>query len=211
MPDVKTEGYDPRIPHSIRLLTLGLWLYVSGAVLAPILMAAGLSTPASALYTLYSFACHQLPQRSFFLFGEHPTYTLEDLRGRVGLAGLPGYPWPRRFIGDPEIGWKIALCQRDLAIYGAMALTATAMLLRKRPWRPLPLWAFLTIGLLPIALDGGSQWISYVLALLGPFTPRESTPFLRVVTGALFGITFVWAFFPRLWLAEWAAREKQSG
>ncbi|WP_376792052.1 DUF2085 domain-containing protein [Thermoflexus sp.] len=199
-----------RIPLSIRLLTLGLWVYVGGAVLPPFLMAGGLADPASVLYTLYSFTCHQLPQRSFFLFGEQPTYTLENLRERVGLERLPDYPWPRAFRGDPRIGWKIALCQRDLAIYTAMALTATLMLLQGRPWRPLPIWAFLAFGLAPITLDGGSQFVSYALALVSPFTPRESTPLLRVLTGALFGSTFAWTLFSRLWLLEWAAWEERS-
>ncbi|GBD10284.1 hypothetical protein HRbin22_02552 [Candidatus Thermoflexus japonica] len=203
---VKTA--ERRIPSSIQLLALGLWIYVTGAILPPILMKSGLQRPAAILYTLYSFTCHQLPQRSFFLFGAHPAYSLEDLKGRVGLERLPGYPWPRAFTGDPQIGWKIALCQRDLAIYGAMALAATAMILRRRPWRPLPLWAFLALGLAPIALDGGSQFVSYVLAQIGPFTPRESTPFLRVLTGALFGGTFAWTFLSRLWLLEWAAWEE---
>ncbi len=205
---VKTAGHG--IPYSIQFLTLGLWIYVIGAILPPMMMRAGFYRPASVLYTIYSFTCHQLPQRSFFLFGEHPVYTLEDLKERVGLERLPGYPWPRTFTGDPEIGWKIALCQRDLAIYGTMALTATAMLLRRRPWRPLPIWAFLMFGLVPIALDGGSQFVSYVLALIGPFTPRESTPFLRILTGALFGSTFAWTLFSRLWLLEWAAWEERS-
>ncbi|MCS7252336.1 MAG: DUF2085 domain-containing protein [Thermoflexus sp.] len=203
---VKTERRE--IPYSIRLLTLGLWIYVIGALMPPVLMKAGLSEPASVLYTIYSFLCHQLPQRSFFLFGEHLTYKLEDLRERVGLERLPGYPWPRTFIGDSRIGWKIAICQRDLAIYSAMVFSATLMLLRRRPWHPMPIWAFLVFGLMPIALDGGSQFVSYALAMFGPFTPRESTPFLRILTGVLFGGAFVWTLFTRLWLLEWAAEER---
>jgi hypothetical protein len=66
------------------------------------------------------------------------------------------------------------------------------------------------VGLLPIALDGGSQLLSYILAMIGPFTPRESTPLLRLLTGTLFGTTFVGTFFPRLWRLEWAAQEDAS-
>ena len=199
-----------RRPRSLLLLTAALWLYVSGAVIAPVLMETGHPGLAASIYTLYSFACHQLPQRSFFLFGERPFYSLEDLRARVGEERLPGYPWPRAFVGDPAIGWKLALCQRDLAIYATMALVATAMLLRPRSPRPLPLWVFFLIGMGPIALDGGSQFLSYVLALLGPFHPRESTPLLRGITGALFGGTFAAAFFPRLWRAEVLLEEERS-
>ena len=37
--------------------------------LAPVLMAMGVIEPARAIYFVYSFLCHQLADRSFFLFG----------------------------------------------------------------------------------------------------------------------------------------------
>lgn len=57
---------------------------------------------------------------------------------------------------------------------------------------------------------GAPNSSSYVLALLGPFHPRESTPLLRGITGALFGGTFAAAFFPRLWRAEVLLEEECS-
>jgi hypothetical protein len=54
------------------------------------------------------------------------------------------------------------------------------------------------IGFGPIGLDGFSQLFSQMdwpwLASLIPY--RESTPFLRVLTGALFGFTTAWFSFP---------------
>ncbi|MCA9944465.1 MAG: hypothetical protein KC449_13345, partial [Anaerolineales bacterium] len=63
----------------------------------------------------------------------------------------------------------------------------------------------------PIGLDGFSQLFGYyatplgggeavgVQALLGNIFPlRESTPFLRAFTGALFGFMLVWLTFPHL-------------
>jgi uncharacterized membrane protein len=54
------------------------------------------------------------------------------------------------------------------------------------------LWILL--GLFPIGLDGGSQLLSYLPFL--HFPPRESTPLLRVLTGALFGIASAWFAYP---------------
>ena len=59
-------------------------------------------------------------------------------------------------------------------------------------------WILLAIG--PIGLDGFSQIISQLnlpwLAQVLPY--RESTPFLRVLTGALFGFGTAWFAFPNI-------------
>jgi uncharacterized membrane protein len=54
------------------------------------------------------------------------------------------------------------------------------------------LW--LALGVLPIALDGGSQLVSQLAIGLLPF--RESTALLRTITGALFGVMSVWFAYP---------------
>ncbi|MGB9880439.1 MAG: hypothetical protein ACPLRM_06725, partial [Anaerolineae bacterium] len=78
-------------------------------ILAPVLMATGHASAARLIYTLYSPSCHQLPERSFFLFGPQTTYTLHELQLLIG----PDVPL--RYIGNPAIGYKIAVCQRDIA------------------------------------------------------------------------------------------------
>jgi uncharacterized membrane protein len=80
-------------------------------------------------------------------------------------------------------GQKMAYCQRDTAIYGAMLLGGFAYARRRGPG--LPFWAFALL-LLPIALDGGA-------ATLGL---RESTPLLRTLTGTLFGLAAAWFVYP---------------
>jgi len=60
--------------------------------------------------------------------------------------------------------------------------------------RPVSLWAWVLFGILPIAIDGGTQF-------LGEFSwfswlARESTPFLRTLTGGLFGVFNVWLAYP---------------
>ena len=70
--------------------------------------------------------------------------------------------------------------------------------LTKRRIKPLHWMGWVLLGMVPIALDGFSQLFSQlnlpVLAAILPY--RESTPFLRVLTGALFGLATAWFAFP---------------
>lgn len=67
-----------------RRIMLILWGAYGGWVLmpflAPVLMYLGQSELAGVIYRIYSFFCHQLPQRSFFLFGTKPMYTLAEIQ-----------------------------------------------------------------------------------------------------------------------------------
>src|SRR4030067_3545394 len=62
--------------HWILIFSVILGLYAGLPFLAPIFMKLGWETPARVIYLVYSFLCHQLPQRSFFLFGSKVTYSL---------------------------------------------------------------------------------------------------------------------------------------
>ena len=55
-------------------------IYVGLPMLAPVLMNAGITGPARAIYVIYSPMCHQMASRSFFLFGEQYAYP-RDLAG----------------------------------------------------------------------------------------------------------------------------------
>ena len=46
-----------------------MFLFIFPAFLAPYLMAIGMERPAKLVYMLYRLTCHQLPERSFFVFG----------------------------------------------------------------------------------------------------------------------------------------------
>jgi uncharacterized membrane protein len=129
-------------------------------------------------------------------------YTLQELDNLAGVSQLPGYPLYgeyREFVGNEQIGFKIALCQRDTAIYGAMLLCGLVFGLVRKRVKPIPLWVYLVFGLGPIALDGGSQLLSYMVPGLMPGgMPRESTWLLRAITGALFGWATMWLALPYL-------------
>ena len=77
-------------------------IFVTLPFLAPVAMHWGWEGLGTALYVIYSPFCHQLPQRSFFFFGEKLTYTLPEI-----LAVYPhNDPWLlRHFAGRlPMLG-----------------------------------------------------------------------------------------------------------
>ena len=204
---------------------LALAIYVGLPMLAPVLMNAGLTGPANVLYRVYSPMCHQLASRSFFLFGEQPAYPREIAGSDLTPieAYMPGIPefatastdpeqWStflipaRAFRGNEQMGYKMALCQRDISIYLSMLIGGLiyGVVRRRGPVRPMPFWLFVIIGLGPIALDGFSQLFSQMFIGLGidslaQLVPlRESSPLLRSLTGAIMGLSVVWLIYPRL-------------
>jgi uncharacterized membrane protein/glutaredoxin len=184
------------------LLNLLVFIYVGLPFAAPILMNAGVTRPAELIYKLYSPLCHQLAFRSWFLFGEQPAYPTE-LAGSTltTYAEATGFDetdyWAaREFTGTERLGFKVALCQRDIGIYVGILLAGLFYSTVRGRLKPLPLRIWFLIGVLPIALDGGTQLLS-ALPILS-FPARESTPFLRTLTGGLFGVVNVWLAYPYL-------------
>lgn len=186
--------------HWLAIFNLLVLAYVGLPFVAPVLMQAGLERPARWIYKAYSPLCHQWAFRSWFLFGPQAAYPRSSAgTGLVPLGEATGLDEndliaARSYIGSPQVGWKVALCERDVAIYGGLLLGGLIFAGVRRRLRPLPIWAWLFFGLLPIALDGGSQLLSAF-----PFVPwevRESTPFLRTLTGLLFGLSNAWLAYP---------------
>jgi uncharacterized membrane protein len=162
-------------------------LYILPPVLAPILMANGSPQVGKLIYAVYRPACHQLPERSFFLLGPQVTYSIDELWAR-GMLPQPDNLFARQnFVGAPEVGWKMALCERDMALYGGLLVAGLIFGLVRKRIRPLSLLAY-ALCLLPMAIDGGTQ-----LVLL-----RESTWFLRVLTGGMVGMATVWVLYPHI-------------
>jgi uncharacterized membrane protein len=164
--------------HWLILVAASIGLYLGLAFAAPLLDMAGMERGSSAVYFVFRFACHQLPQRSWFLGGRSATVDWPKVQDHLGLEGASEWQAFHRPIRDPFLGYQVALCQRDVAIFGGLFLVALALAVvrRRRRVRSLPLRLY-ALAALPLAVDGLSQ-----LAGL-----RESTPLLRTVTGALFG------------------------
>ncbi len=188
--------------HWLAMINLALAAYVGLSFLAPVLMVNGLEGPARIIYKIYSLSCHQLPQRSYFLFGQQWVYSLQELTALAPVEQLWGYPLGgafREFVGNANIGFKVALCQRDVAIYGAMLLSGLVFSFVRRRVRPIPFGFYVLVGLVPVGLDGGSQLIGYLIPGLMPGgVPRESTWLLRTITGGLFGWATMWLVLPYL-------------
>ncbi|MEA3327638.1 MAG: DUF2085 domain-containing protein [Chloroflexota bacterium] len=192
--------------HYMVLLNLFTFLYVFLAVLAPTFMHVGWETPAKIIYKVYRPLCHQLAFRTFFLFGEQIYYPrklagLEDVISYGEATGFDEYDinTAREFLGNDRLGYKMALCERDIAIYGAILLFGMAFSMTGKKIKPLPWYLWIIIGLGPIGLDGFSQLLSQTgLSIFNWLPLRESTPFLRTITGALFGMATAWFGYPYL-------------
>ncbi|MDQ6675352.1 MAG: DUF2085 domain-containing protein [Chloroflexota bacterium] len=170
--------FDRALRHWLALLNLALGAFVAGAVAAPALAAAGWASAAAGLYAAYHLTCHQWGFRSFFLFGPQAAYNQQQLSElRVDPFGV---------VGGEGLGWKMAVCERDLAIYAGLLLVGLAFA-RWRRLRPTGLGQY-GLLILPMALDGFTQLFGW----------RESTWELRVLTGALFGLASAWLVLPRI-------------
>lgn len=196
-----------------------IWgLYVGLPFLAPVFMRWGWETPAKTIYLIYSFLCHQLPQRSYFLFGSNLTYSLSEIQAAWQNTLNPLVL--RQFVGTAQMGWKVAWSDRMVSMF--ISLWLFAMLWRPlRRWlKPLPWWG-LVLLLLPMAVDGTSHLISDLYGIGQGF--RDSNTWLanltnnafhpgfysgdawgsfnslmRLLTGVLFGVGIVWFSFPYL-------------
>jgi uncharacterized membrane protein len=192
--------------HYMVIMNSFTFLYVFFAVFAPVMMKVNWQTPAKVIYRVYSPLCHQLAYRSFFMFGEQTYYPrelagLDDSLTYSQASGLSEYDIgaARDFIGNEFMGYKMALCQRDIAIYSAIFLFGIIFVISKNKIKPLPWYLWLLIGIVPIGFDGFSQLLSQTgLDIFNWISLRESTPLLRVVTGSLFGLATAWFGFPYL-------------
>jgi uncharacterized membrane protein len=190
--------------HYMLVFNLFFLLYAGLPFVAPVLMRVGLTGPANVIYTVYSPLCHQFAFRSWFFFGEQPAYP-RDLAGVPGLINFKDATGidatdilaARAFIGNEKVGYKVALCERDVAIYGSMFLFGVLFAITGRKLKSLPWYLLILVGVVPIAVDGLSQLPSLITSPLFAFLPmRESTPFLRTLTGFLFGVSIAWYGYP---------------
>ncbi len=186
--------------------------------LAPILMKVGASRAAQVIYFVYSFECHQLPERAYYLFGAKAMYSLTEIQAAWQVTNNPLLL--RQFVGNEPMGYKVAWCDRTTAMYGALWLLMFFWRPLSKRLRPLPLWAFALLAL-PIALDGGSHFVSDLMGFGVGF--RETNAWLaaltanafpswfystdiigsfnwwmRLSTSALFSLGLLWLVYPHL-------------
>ncbi len=194
-------------------------LYVWLPFLAPVFMHVGLSLPGIIIQKIYSTQCHQLPDRSFFLFGSQLTYPIQQIQAAWQNTLDPAVL--RQFIGNAQMGWKVAWSDRMVAMYTSTWVFGLLWWLFRRRIRPLPLWGLILFWL-PMAVDGGTHFLSDLFGGIGAGFRYNNTwlaalthhalPLwfyngdalgsfnsdMRLLTGVLFGIGLVWFAFPIL-------------
>jgi uncharacterized membrane protein len=193
-------------------------IFVVLPFVAPIFMHLGWQTPGSVIYSIYSILCHQLPQRSFFLFGSQPMYSLAEIQAIWQNTDNPFLL--RQFIGNSEIGWKVAWSDRMVTMYASPLVFGLLWWPFRKRIKPLPWWGLLIL-LVPMAIDGSSHFISdlagigqgfrdgnaWLATLTGHALPEtfyagdalgSFNSWMRLLTGVLFGLGAVWFVFPYL-------------
>ncbi len=170
----------------LMLANVFIFLFAGLPFLAPLLMHWGATLPAELIYKAYSLSCHQLAYRTFFFFGAQPTYTVDELQRALGVPNPANdvFYW-RDFIGNAQVGYKMAWCERDAAIYIALFAAGVLFAFLRARLKPLN-WRIYLFLIAPMALDGLTQL----------FGLRESDAILRAITGALFGAGSVWLVYP---------------
>jgi uncharacterized membrane protein len=204
------------------LILVAIFVFWFLPFLAPIFMHLGWEFPARLIYTIYSTECHLMAQRSFFLFGKQPMYNIVELPVAITGDSTTDMLALRAFVGNSELGWKVAQCNRSTFMYGAALISGiilSRMMRRRHYVRPLRI----SIGVLlmmPLVIDGMSHVMSEISGgLVEGFRYRNewlqnltshalptwfyigdtlgSFNFLvRFISAILFGVAFAWIAFP---------------
>jgi len=159
--------------------------YVGLPFLAPLFMAMNWNGAGKAIYFIYSFLCHQLPQRSYFLFGPKITYSLPEIQAAWRETTNPLIL--RQFVGNAQMGWKVAWSDRMVSMFTSTWVFGLLWYPFRRRIPALPIWG-LFLFLLPMALDGTSHFISDFWGIGQGF--RDTNLWLAILTGYIFPATF---------------------
>lgn len=202
------------------LIIYGIWIW--SPFLAPVFMNLGWTGAGQAIYLIYSFFCHQLPERSFFFFGEKTMYALSEIQAAWQDTVNPMIL--RQFIGNETMGWKVAWSDRMISFYGSVWLFAFLWYPFRRKVKPLSWWGFALL-LLPIIVDGSTHAISdlagigqgfrdtnlWLVALTSNSLPLtfyagdalgSFNSWARFATGLLAGLAIVWLAFPYIFQSQ---------
>jgi uncharacterized membrane protein len=194
-------------------------IFVGLPWLAPVFMHWGWTRAGELIYLIYTTQCHQLPQRSFFLFGEQFMYSLPQIQAAWQDTNNPLIL--RQFTGNESHGLEGSLVGPDgLHVYlhplfwgclstGAALDTAVALVGSRSL-------------LLPMFIDGSSHIIGELIGGMtssfrdenlwlvnltnNAFSPDfyagdafgSFNSWMRLITGLLFGLGVTWFLYPRL-------------
>lgn len=157
------------------------------------------NTLADSLYNPgFSWACHQKISRSLCMFKTTDgNYYVADCTKQSNEYIVNDNKIKSIKNEQGELGYKMPVCSRDIAIYGAMLIAAIIYpFMRKLDDKNVPPTIYLLLALVPIGLDGGLQLLSELgIRVFGAY---ESTNLIRTVTGAIAGFALPFYIFP-LW------------
>lgn len=193
-------------------------VYVGLPFLAPVFIHIGWKGAGNAIYFIYSFLCHQLPERSYFLFGPKISYSLAEIQANG--ADISNFFTLRQFIGNAEMGWKVGWSDRMISLFTSIWFFGLLWWPFRRRVPKLPIW-ILVLLLLPMAVDGTTHLISDLAGIgqgfrdtnlwLATLTNNSFRPefytgdawgsfnsSMRLLTGLLFGLGIAWSIFPLL-------------
>jgi len=178
----------------------------------------GFRTLPNVIYFIYSWLCHQLPQRSYFLFGPKLTYSLAEIQNASRFTYDPAIL--RQFVGSSVMGWKMAWSDRMVSMFVSLWLFGLIWWPFRKHIKALPWWALL-LFLLPMPADGtsnficdlavigqgfrdGNQWLAVITNHIFPasFYAGDAwgsfNSLMRLLTGIMFGLGVVWYTYPHL-------------
>lgn len=198
------------------LIIYGAWVWLPFT--APFFMHIGWTSVGKAIYFIYSFFCHQLPERSIFFFGEKTMYSLNEIQSVWQNTINPLVL--RHFIGNETMGWKVAWSDRMISFYTSVWVFAALWYPFRRRINTLS-WLGFFLLLLPIIIDGGThtlsdfagigqgfrdtnEWLavltnnSFPTAFYAGDALGSFNSIMRFISGILAGLGIVWLAFPYL-------------
>ncbi len=202
------------------LIIYGIWVWLP--FLAPVFMNLGWTGLGKTVYLIYSFFCHQLPERSFFFFGEKTMYALSEIQAAWQDTTNPMIL--RQFIGNEMLGWKVAWSDRMISFYTGIWLLSLVWYPFRHKVKPLSWWGFVLL-LLPLIVDGSTHAVSdlagigqgfrdtnlWLAALTSNSLPLtfytgdalgSFNSWARFATGLFAGLAIVWLAFPYIFQSQ---------
>jgi len=171
--------------HWLLFVNLLIAIWVGLPWLAPVFMHLGWNSAGNAIYFIYSFQCHQLPERSFFLFSRQSMYSLAEIQ--TAWRHTNDMFILRQFIGNPEMGWKVAWSDRMVSMYTSILPASLLYGLVRKRMKPISFWMFALL-LVPMAIDGGTHALSDLAGIGQGF--RDTNIWLQILTHHALPITF---------------------
>ena len=192
--------------HWVWVMNTFFIIYFLLPLLAPIFLTLGWPRPASAIYWVYGFTCHQLPSHSYFIFGKQVAICERCLAIHASMA-LVGVLYGLALFRPPVLRFRwYLLFFIPIAMDGGMSWVSELLVV-------VPIIWFWGIGLAMIAIislillwQKLLVWQAVVFLAAGPasllaiqiFGPHQSDWLLRTITGFIYAAGTIWFMYPLL-------------